>query len=298
MADTKEMGVVKDLVTLRKYETVLGKQVNRIVIGTARVAAEKKDGIIVPKRDRDPWEIDLLEYSLNKGLNFLDTAQAYGDAEIIIGQAIKPHDREKIVIATKVGLKPAKPDEIRRAINERVERLGTVPDIIFIHDRWEGLMGKEMEGCIAELDHAVEAGLAKGIGISNFRPDELKRAIETAKGKVVAYQGKLNFLNPRPDVSQLLQICKENNIIFMASSALDRGAVPNISNNKIIIEMAEKYGMTVAQLAIFSLLTEERVLPIVQSHQKDHIDQNLQVFNYSVDKSDSELLRRLLPSTN
>ena len=201
------------LITPSKYEVVMGKQVNRIAVGTARVAAEKVGGEIRPRRDRDSWEVDIFRYWLGMGFNFIDTASMYGDAEIIIGEAIKTHKRENLVIATKVGKVPMAPDLIRESIKESVKRLGTPPDIIFIHDRWSGMMGMEMKKCMQELDRAVDEGLARGIGISNFKPEELEMAIDTAQHKIVAYQGKVNLTNPRGDAAQLIEICRENGII-------------------------------------------------------------------------------------
>lgn len=272
----------------RKVE-ILGKSVNRIVIGTSRVAAEKTaDGNIFPKRDRDQWEIDTLRYAFDQGLTFIDTALSYGDSEVIVGKAISGYDRSQFVIATKIGQKFLRKEELKRSLYESVHRLGTIPDIVFVHDRWEGHMGREMRSCLEVLDQAVDDGVIRSIGISNFRPEELEWAIQMLKHKIEAYQAKLNIMNPRPDSGELVNICRKNEIHFMASSALDRGRLSNLPYGTLY-EIAQNNGMTIQQLGIYALLSEG-VLPIVQSHNPDHIKQNLDVYNYALTDDERKLL--------
>ena len=79
----------------------------------------------------------------------------------------------------------------------------------------------------------------------------------------------------------------------MASSALDRGVLQNNLTSQAVTEISNKYDITISQLAILALLNEG-VLPIVQSHNKEHIDQNLEVFDHYIGKRDQAVLHELL----
>lgn len=280
-----------------RSEMVAGKQVFPIIFGTARYAAEKReDGVIIPRHDRDDEERDLLRAAVRRGFNFFDTAARYGDSEILVGEAVQPLHREQIVIATKVGQMPVIPEGLQREIEASIERLNTTPDILLIHDRWQDHMGAEMDACIRELVRAQKDGLARAIGVSNFRPRELERAIAVSQGALTVYQAKINLLHPRPDAAELLEICRRNKIIFMASSALDRGKLINGYANQVVREIAEKYQMSIAQVAIFAVLALG-ALPIVQTHNEKHMAENRKVLELGMDHTDVERLREVILGT-
>jgi diketogulonate reductase-like aldo/keto reductase len=277
-----------------KTVEVAGKSIAPIILGTSRVATEKlPDGSFVPKRDHDDWEIEILKYALSQGFNSIDTARSYGDAEVIVGKAIQGLTRKKLLIATKVGMQFVDPAGLRREIEESCDRLGTVPDLVYLHNRHEGHMGEEMDLLIEELNNAVDAGMAGRVGISNFRPDELRRAINVSRHKIIAYQAKVNIVNPRQDYKELDQVCRENKIHFIASSSLDRGKVIDIAVADEISTLMSKYELTTAQLGLLTVLLKG-ILPIVQSHDREHIKQNIGVLDKVVSADDIAKLAALM----
>lgn len=276
---------------IEKYVQVGGKDVTRLVVGTSRVAADKlPNGEFVSRYDQEEWEIELLRYALRSGLTFIDTARAYGGAEVVIGKAIQGFDRTRLAIATKVGYRTLEGDELRRQIDESCERLGTVPDIVFLHDRREGQMDDALPGALVELDLAVQRGAAILLGISNFRPEELKRAISLSDGGIAAYQARVNIVNPRPDAESLRKVCQEEQILFMASSALNRGNMTIHRQTTEFEEIMRKYGLNEMQLALLAVLASG-LLPIYQSHSQEHIDQNSAVLDIKIDQADCERLQ-------
>lgn len=274
---------------------VAGKRACTIVFGTSRYAAKKEpDGRIVPRHDKDDEERDLLRAALARGFNFFDTAAAYGDAEVILGQAIGGNSlRERAVIATKVGQHPSSEGDLLREIQDGLDRLQTTPDILMIHDRWEGCMGSEMDMALKVLLEALENGWTQAIGVSNFRPEELERAIKVCQGKLTVYQAKINFQEPRGETADLLRICRENHLIFMASSAFHRGALFKGYDNPVVGEIAKKYNMTLAQVAIFAILALG-ALPIVQTHSGAHMEENRKGFEMGMTESDLQKLKAVV----
>lgn len=281
----KEEKVVRS----EKYINIGGKEACRLVIGTSRVASQKlPDGSFAADRTHDEFEMEILKFTLGIGYNFIDTARIYGDAEIIIGQAIKGIPRNKIVIATKAGFKPVSADQLRKEIDESCERLKTIPDIVLIHDRQPNL-----KPLVKVMDSAVDKGIVRAWGISNFQAPEIEEAVNLSQNGIAVYQAKVNLYHPRPDFGKLMEVCKKYNIPFMASSALDRGNLIEQSQVNIVETMKAKYSTTTAQCGILALLNKG-LLPIVQSHNKTHIKENLNVFNIAISKSDSQKLTEII----
>lgn len=278
----------------KPHEILLGKPICPIILGTSRFAtSEDRDpetGYFKPRDDRRESEIQFIIDAINNGVNVIDTAAAYGDSENIIGDALAHLDRRSVIVITKVGIQPVTPDEIQRSIERSNRRLGSPPDIIMMHTRWDT---DNMDACIAQLDKAQDLGLAKSIGISNFQPAELVHAMAITKHPIVAYEAKLNLVNPRKDFIDLKRICDEHHIPFLASSVLDRGAVFRLQEDPLLKEFSAKYQMSVAQLAIYAILNSG-ALPIVQSHSLDHIREDLSTLKFGMVQKDINRLTGML----
>jgi len=280
---------------LKTRETVLGVEVTPLVLGMARFSAtgpqNPETGLFPASHENDTVEQELLHTAIAKGYNFFDTAQAYGDSEVMLGRVLKDYPRGNFIVATKIGIRPD-PD-ISGSIKRSVDRLGTTPDILFVHNRWPGQMEQDMDKCLAALDEAVDQGYAREIGISNFQPHELETAISKLRHKPLFYQAKLNLVNPRKDATDTLRICDENRMTFMASSALDRGGISGDTVNPIVMEIAKKYNMTPAQVSIFAVRSL-RVLPLVQTHNINHMRENIDTFSLSMKQTDINNLKKIL----
>lgn len=283
------------------HETI-GKVIFPVVLGLAAYGASTEQDPVTrafpPRHDNDPQEVSLIQHAISLGINAFDTAQAYGDSELILRQAIKGYPRDKLFITTKVGIVPD--TNIRGSIEQRVERLGSVPDLLMIHNRWEGSMGEgsEMDSALLALASAQDQGLTRTIGICNFQPPELEHALEVLDGhKVDYYQAKINLVNPRKDAPELLRICGENGIVFMASAALDRGNVAGENINPAVLEIAKKYGMTPAQVGIFAA-SVLGTLPLVQTHNKEHMRENKEALTFRMYPEDLDTLMAILLRKN
>lgn len=284
--------------------TVMSKKVLPLGFGMAAYGAGPNQDPITrffPSRKDDfKKEVELTVQAIRMGCRILDTAEAYGDSELILGEAIKQVDRSSLVIGTKIGIRFVPEvtieDELYTAVEGSVRRLGTVPDVLYIHDRWDGHMEEEMDAALSTLRTLVTSGRAHSIGISNFRPEELNHAIDILGDSVQFYQAKLNVVNPRKDAAQTLRICKERRITFMASAALDRGGVLSNSSN-IISDLAIKYSAAPAQIGILAVRALHAI-PIVQTHNESHIRENIEALALQITPEDTEILRKLvLPPT-
>ncbi len=237
--------------------------------------------------------IAAIQASIDAGVSLIDTAPAYGfgHAEEIVGKAIK-NQRDKVVLATKCGLvwhikkgnhffdaeghevhRYLGKDAIQYDLEQSLKRLKTdYIDHYITH--WQDPT-TPIEDTMETLLALKKEGKIRSIGISNSKPDELKKYQET--GAVDAVQEKYNMLD-RDLESSMLPLCLSTNVSVLSYASLATGLLTGRLNPDRIFEgddqrignarfspenrrkmlaffkklapIAEKYELTSAQLVI------------------------------------------------
>jgi aryl-alcohol dehydrogenase-like predicted oxidoreductase len=187
----------------------------------------------------DKTSIDTLHYAFDKGINFVDTAELYGNghSEEVVGAALKTWAGSKIYVATKVRPQPwpdAEDDSphmrgrfpasyIRENVEKSLRRLGVeridlfqlhsfTPDAVTELDWLETLLTLRREG---KIDYS-------GISLRDYRPDE---GIDLARfGLVDAIQVVFNIFEQRP-AQRLFPAGEKTNTAFIARVPLDSGSL-------------------------------------------------------------------------
>ncbi len=128
--------------------------------------------------------IRTIQAGLDKGINLIDTAPVYGFgvSEEIVGKAIEQKgDRDKVFIATKVGLewhdgsvwRNSLPDRIRQELHDSLRRLRTdYIDIYQVH--WPDLT-VPIEETALTMHALLKEGLIRAIGVSNYSPEQMNQ---------------------------------------------------------------------------------------------------------------------------
>lgn len=117
-------------------------------------------------------EIALLEAAYASGFRYFDTAHAYGESEVRVGQFLRNIDRRTIFLATKMNFSPSRPasEQIRSSVERSLERLGVdYLDLIQIHDIEQdlGLFDSEsLSGTKEVVQRLKEEGLIRGFGLA------------------------------------------------------------------------------------------------------------------------------------
>ncbi|AZR72806.1 aldo/keto reductase [Anoxybacter fermentans] len=166
---------------------------------------------------------ELLEYAINKGINFIDTARLYGDSEAKIGQVI-PKYRDQVVIATKAMSrdKAGMAAEIEESLkNLKVNCI----DIYQCHnvrsiEQLDQILSDD--GAYAALLEAKAQGKIKFIGITSHKTPILIEAIRRDKFDTV--QVPFNIIEQEP-AKELFHLCKEKNIGVIIMKPLAGGAL-------------------------------------------------------------------------
>src|SRR5690242_18959630 len=159
------------------------------------------------------WRVDaattarVVDAALDSGINFLDTADIYGNgqSEEFLGQALKGR-WNRVVIATKFGSKMddqregAKPDHIRRAVEDSLRRLGT--DRIDLYQLHRPDPNTPIEETLEALNALVKSGKVREIGASNFSVEqrrEAEGAVRPDAARFVSVQNEYSLLHRQPE---------------------------------------------------------------------------------------------------
>jgi len=137
----------------------------------------------------------LLHAALDMGVNYIDTAPAYGISEQRIGQTIAGR-RDEYILSTKVGETfedgqshyDYSADAVRRSVERSLQRLQTdMLDVVLIHSDGRDLEILEQTGAAETLMSLRDAGKIKQIGLSGKTPEGAKRAMDWADVLMVEY---------------------------------------------------------------------------------------------------------------
>ena len=173
--------------------------------------------------------IGVIHEAVDRGVTLIDTAPAYGfgRSEEIVGKALAEGGRrQRVVIATKVGLdwKAAEPfrdaskRRIRKEVDDSLKRLRTdVIDIYQVHWPDPNVPIEETAAAMAELQRA---GKIRFIGVSNFSPAQIEAFRKVAPVQTV--QSPYNLFE-RAIEEDVLPFCRDKNIATLAYGSLCRG---------------------------------------------------------------------------
>lgn len=227
--------------------------------------------------------------ALEAGYRHIDTAAAYGNEESVglaIGKSGVP--RKEIFLTTKLRNPDHGYEKTRAAITKSMENLGVdYLDLYLIHwpnpidfrDNWE----ESNSGSWRAMEEAVNKGLIRSIGVSNFHPRHMEVLLKNANITPAVNQ---IYLSPSDQQEEIVTYNKENGILSQAYSPLGTGT---ILDNKDLEKIANKYDKTIAQLAIRWSL-QKGFNPLPKSVTPSRIVENFNVFNFEISDEDMKVI--------
>ncbi len=261
--------------------------------------------------------------SVDLGVTFLDTAEAYGngESERIIGRLLQEdaRNRARIVVATKFlpfPWKVALTAELMRSLRASLQRL-QLP--------WVHLY--QIHGPISLRSHAAMAaalaaahgeGLVKAVGVSNYSEQEM-RALHAALAKygipIASNQIEFSLLRTMPESNGLLRACKELGVVVLAYSPLAQGrltgkysaakpppgrrqfsAFPMAEIEPIVAELRrigeQQGGRTPAQVALNWVICKGAI-PIPGAKTKEQAEQNAGALGWRLTNEEVQTLDRV-----
>ncbi|MDN3557702.1 2,5-didehydrogluconate reductase DkgB [Halomonas maura] len=228
--------------------------------------------------------VEAVKSALAVGYRHIDTAQAYGN-EAEVGQAIRESGlaREELFLTTKVWTDRLRRDDLIASLRESLERLGVERvDLALIH--WPS-PGDEvpMAEYLAALAEARTLGLTRHIGVSNFTTGQIDAALALPGGEqLVTNQIEVHpFLANR----RVVEHCQARGLQVTGYMPL---AVGRVMEDATLQEIAEKHGVTPAQVALAWVASRDIVV-IPSSTRPHHQRANLEAMTLAL--SDAERRR-------
>jgi diketogulonate reductase-like aldo/keto reductase len=246
------------------------------------------------KTNDDDKDILAIRKAIKLGFTRFDTAEIYADgsAEVILGKGIKGTARKNLFITSKVSKPNLKYDDVLRACEESLRRLGlNYLDLYLIHAPNYNVPIKET---MKAFDRLAEEGMIKNIGVSNFGTESFKKAQACARNKIVLNQVHYNLIFREPFVEGLLDFCQANDIMLEAWRPIEEGSLAN-SGIEILDRMAEKYGKTQVQIAINWLVCQKNVVAVAKSSSINHLKEDFGSVGWKINKIDIDLLAKKFP---
>jgi aryl-alcohol dehydrogenase-like predicted oxidoreductase len=277
----------------------------------------------------DEESIRVIHYALDKGINFLDSADMYGwgHNEELLGRALRGR-RDGVVVATKFGQTKSadgnqdvdgSPAYVLRACDASLKRMGI--DVIDVYYQHRVDPRVPIEETVGAMKRLVEAGKVRAIGLSEARPETIRRAHKIHP--IAAVQNEYSLLY-RQDGEETLSATRELGISLVAYAPLGRsmltGSVKgkadlpdgdrrlahprfqgeNLERNVKIVKRLEEISVekkcTPAQLVLAWLLAQGKdIVPIPGTKRKQRVDENLDALDIKLSKADMEKISAVAP---
>jgi diketogulonate reductase-like aldo/keto reductase len=221
--------------------------------------------------DATKWEeeVEALRTGIDLGMTLIDTAEMYGDgsAEELIAEAVG-NRRKEVYLVSKVLPQNASMRGTIAACEASLRRLNTDHlDLYLLH--WRGSI--PLEETFEAFQLLKQSGKILDYGVSNFDLSDMEEALRIPGGdKIVTNQVLYNLMR-RGIEWDLLPWSQENKIPIMAYSPVERGRLFHNSALKLI---AERHGVTPAQVALAWVLRQKGVIAIPKASKPSHVIDN------------------------
>jgi len=266
--------------------------VNRLGFGAMRITGE---GIWGPPPNHEA-AIAVLKRAVELGINFIDTADAYGPevSENLIREALYPY--EKMIIATKGGLRrpgpgywapDCTPEHLREACEASLRRLGV--ERITLYQLHTVDAAVPFEDSLGTLMQLREEGKIEHIGLSNVEVSHLEKAMATTK--IATVQNSYSVLNRKHEA--VLKLCEQNGIAFIPYFPI--GGNAGGLHEQTLEAIAEKHHATVRQIGLAWLLQHSPVIvPIPGTGSLAHLEENVRAMEIALDAEDVHRLDMII----
>jgi aryl-alcohol dehydrogenase-like predicted oxidoreductase len=276
----------------------------------------------------DDESVRLIHHAIDSGVNHLDTADMYGwgHSESVVGRAIAGW-REEVILATKFGQVrreggpngvDGRPEYVAEACEACLRRLGVdVIDIFYQHRVDADTPIEETVGAMARL---VQQGKVRALGLSEARPDTIRRAHAVHPIAVVQTEYSLLY---RVEAEETRRTTRELGIGFVAYSPLGRGFLTgalqtladidgrraqhprfqpeHFAANRLLVDKvvakAKEKGCTPSQIALAWVLAQgDDVVAIPGTRYAKRLDENLGALDVHLTQAEVDELSAAIPA--
>lgn len=225
---------------------------------------------------------DNVAFALRHGYELIDTANRYGN-EVEVGRGLKKSGRrrEEIFLETKLGPTLY---ENEAAIDGTLQRLGVdTIDLMILHHPVNNYLY-----AYGMLEKAYKAGKLRAIGVSNFYPDRLIDLCQFVEVTPAVNQVETHVFQQQKAAHEYMV---KYHVQHESWGPFAEGR-KDFFTNPTLVEIGEKYGKSSAQVALRFLLQSD-VVVIPKSTHKERMEQNINVFDFTLSSEDMAAIRKL-----
>lgn len=282
-------------------------------------------GLSFPNAPGKDESIQLIRSAVENGITFFDTAQGYGENEILVGEALEPL-RKEVVIATKFGFKDgnvkfgldSRPETIKAVAEASLKRLRTdVIDLFYQHRPDPDVPIEDVAGTVKDL---IQQGKVKHFGLSEANAETIRKANSVLP--ITALQSEYSMFYREPE-KEIIPVLEELGIGFVPFSPLGKGfltgtinadvelakddtrnMLPRFSRENreanqalvdLVVSIATGKNATPAQIALSWLLAQKFfIVPIPGTSKLPRLQENMSAAGISLSNDELEEINSAL----
>ncbi len=261
-----------------------------------------RNGPEVPVFGQGTWNIDrgdrksavaALRRGLELGMTHIDTAEMYGDAELVIAEAIAGK-RDEVFLVSKVLPSNASRRGTASACERSLKRLKTDRlDCYLLH--WRG--SYPLVETVAAFEELVSSGKIRSWGVSNFDTEDLDELLDLAGEGKIACNQVLYHLQERAIEHSLIPCCERYGVAVVAYSPFGHNDFPSSHSQagKVLDRIAQAHKATPRQIALSFLTRETSVFAIPKASSADHAAENAAAGKITLDEGEIAALDKAFP---
>ncbi|PPS40172.1 aldo/keto reductase [Chroococcidiopsis sp. TS-821] len=259
-------------------------------------------------RPPESQAIEVIHRALDLGVTLIDTADSYCKDESdkhhnerLIAKALQQYegDTSKVTVATKGGLmrpngdwtRNGNPEHLRETIRVSFEALGGNKPI----DVWQYHAPDPdytIEEALTPAKEAVESGLIRFVGVSNFSVDQIKQARDVVE--IVSVQNQYNPWHRQPEFDGVLEYCEQEGLTFLPWSPLGGSRrVSRLEDIPAIANLAQEKGVSVYAIVLAWLRAKSPcVVPIPGASKVTSIEDSVASLNVTLSATEIQQVDR------
>lgn len=254
-------------------------------------------GVQVPTIGFGTWPlkgdqcVDAVRTALDIGYRHIDTARMYGN-ETDVGRAVASSgiDRQNIFITTKIWPDDLAYADVMHCADDSLRNLDTeYIDLLLIH--WPS-KSIPLDETLRAFEEVKEAGKAKLIGVSNFNTALMTEAVEECGTDIACNQVEYHPFLPQ---NRVLSRAHGYGMMITAYMPLAKGKV---AQHPTLIEIAENYDKTAAQVALRWLIQQGPLAVIPKAGSETHCRENFDVMDFELSGQEMSRVSALTAENN
>ena len=223
--------------------------------------------------------------ALKAGYRHIDTAAAYFNEEEV-GEAVRQSGikREEIFVTSKLWLQDYGYENAKKGIDTSLKKLGLdYMDLYLLHQPYFHVCG-----AWKALEEAQKSGKIKSIGVSNMTVKFFSDFIKNVDVMPAVNQVECN---PYCQQKELRKLLKKYNVVAEAWYPFGHGN-KELLNNKLLLDLAQKYHKDTAQI-ILRWMLQEGIVSLPKSTSEVHIKSNIDIFDFCLDEAELKAVRSI-----